>query len=138
MRLICSSCWYTIYLFSEEDGSVHDENSMLMLSKEGLIRKQLIYLSILNYFISSVAGNQWNAPHKIMQNRGGWRGYVPEICGLPYLFHRHIRPGNGIFLLLVYYQKAFSILWGQEEGRVVNQNDVLFVAADGPLNLHGG
>jgi len=43
VRLICSSCWYTIYLFSEEDGSVHDENSMLMLSKEGLIRKQLIY-----------------------------------------------------------------------------------------------
>jgi len=32
----------------------------------------------------------------------------------------------------------FSILRGQEEGRVVNQNDVLFVAADGPLNLHGG
>ena len=31
---------------------------MLMLSKEGLKRKQLIYLSILNYFISSVAGKQ--------------------------------------------------------------------------------
>ena len=35
-----------IYIFSEEYGSVHDGSSMWMLSKEGLIRKQLIYLSI--------------------------------------------------------------------------------------------